>query len=108
MGVVKDAPHPNAARLFEAYVLSPEGQALDLAVLDPLSERDQAVTEAPLYFQKRWGYHPTGNQSRSRLLHRFPDETPFEEQMRINQFDYLLASERAAATLAEQYVGLPY
>ncbi|MDQ2763122.1 MAG: extracellular solute-binding protein [Pseudomonadota bacterium] len=28
MGIMKDAPHPNAARLFEAYVLSPEGQAV--------------------------------------------------------------------------------
>jgi ABC-type Fe3+ transport system substrate-binding protein len=28
MGITKDAPHPNAARLFEAYVLSPEGQAV--------------------------------------------------------------------------------
>jgi p-hydroxybenzoate 3-monooxygenase len=42
------------------------------------------------------------------LLHRFPDETPFERKMRLNEFDYLLASERAAASLAEQYVGLPY
>jgi p-hydroxybenzoate 3-monooxygenase len=42
------------------------------------------------------------------LLHRFPNETPFEEQMRLNQFDYLHASEHAAASLAEQYVGLPY
>jgi p-hydroxybenzoate 3-monooxygenase len=42
------------------------------------------------------------------LLHRFTGETPFEEQMRLNQFDYLLASENAAATLAEQYIGLPY
>jgi p-hydroxybenzoate 3-monooxygenase len=42
------------------------------------------------------------------LLHRFADETPFEERMRLNQFDYLHASEHAAATLAEQYVGLPY
>jgi p-hydroxybenzoate 3-monooxygenase len=42
------------------------------------------------------------------LLHRFPDETPFEQQMRFNQFDYLHMSEHAAATLAEQYVGLPY
>jgi p-hydroxybenzoate 3-monooxygenase len=42
------------------------------------------------------------------LLHRFNDETPFEARMRTNQFDYLLASERAAASLAEQYVGLPY
>ena len=42
------------------------------------------------------------------LLHRFPNETPFEEKMRLNQFDYLHASEHAAASLAEQYVGLPY
>jgi len=42
------------------------------------------------------------------LLHRFPNETPFEEKMRLNQFDYLHASEHAAAALAEQYVGLPY
>jgi len=42
------------------------------------------------------------------LLHRFPDETAFEEQMRFNQFDYLHASEHAQASLAEQYVGLPF
>jgi len=42
------------------------------------------------------------------LLHRFPQETPFDQQMRLNQFDYLLASEHAQASLAEQYVGLPY
>jgi p-hydroxybenzoate 3-monooxygenase len=42
------------------------------------------------------------------LLHRFSDETPFEEQMRLNQFDYLHASEHAQASLAEQYVGLPF
>jgi p-hydroxybenzoate 3-monooxygenase len=42
------------------------------------------------------------------LLHRFPDETPFDQQMRLNQFDYLLASEHAQASLAEQYGGLPF
>jgi p-hydroxybenzoate 3-monooxygenase len=42
------------------------------------------------------------------LLHRFPAETAFEEQMRLNQFDYLHASEHAQASLAEQYVGLPF
>jgi p-hydroxybenzoate 3-monooxygenase len=42
------------------------------------------------------------------LLHRFPGETPFDQQMRLNQFDYLLASESAQASLAEQYVGLPF
>jgi len=42
------------------------------------------------------------------LLHCFPDETPFEQQMRLNQFDYLQSSEHAQASLAEQYVGLPF
>jgi p-hydroxybenzoate 3-monooxygenase len=42
------------------------------------------------------------------LLHRFPDETPFEAQIRFNQFDYLQASMHAQASLAEQYVGLPF
>jgi p-hydroxybenzoate 3-monooxygenase len=42
------------------------------------------------------------------LIHQFPNETPFEKRMRENQFDYLLASERAQASLAEQYIGLPF
>ena len=42
------------------------------------------------------------------LLHRFPAETPFEEKMRYNQFDYLCASEHAQASLAELYAGLPF
>ncbi|MFY9768957.1 MAG: 4-hydroxybenzoate 3-monooxygenase, partial [Xanthobacteraceae bacterium] len=42
------------------------------------------------------------------LLHRFPAETPFDEQMRFNQFDYLHASEHAQASLAEQYAGLSF
>lgn len=43
----------------------------DLAAVDALGERDREVTDLPLYFQKRWGYHPGGE--RSRLLHRRPD-----------------------------------
>jgi len=42
------------------------------------------------------------------LIHAFPDESPFERRMRENQFDYLHASESAQASLAEQYVGLPF
>jgi p-hydroxybenzoate 3-monooxygenase len=41
------------------------------------------------------------------LLHRFPDEQPFEKQLRFNEFYYLCASEHAAGALAEQYAGLP-
>jgi p-hydroxybenzoate 3-monooxygenase len=42
------------------------------------------------------------------LLHHFPAETPFEGRMRIDHFDYLRSSERAQASLAEQYAGLPF
>jgi p-hydroxybenzoate 3-monooxygenase len=41
------------------------------------------------------------------LLHHFPDDTPFDERTKENQLDYLASSEAAAASLAEQYVGLP-
>jgi p-hydroxybenzoate 3-monooxygenase len=42
------------------------------------------------------------------LLHRFPGDTPFDERMRENQLDYLARSDVAQASLAEQYVGLPF
>jgi len=42
------------------------------------------------------------------LLHRFPDDSPFDERMKENQLDYLAASEHAQASLAEQYVGIPF
>jgi p-hydroxybenzoate 3-monooxygenase len=42
------------------------------------------------------------------LLHRFPDDTAFDERTKENQLDYLAASESAQASLAEQYVGLPF
>jgi p-hydroxybenzoate 3-monooxygenase len=42
------------------------------------------------------------------LMHRFPDELAFEARARQNQFDYLASSEHAQASLAEQYVGLPF
>jgi p-hydroxybenzoate 3-monooxygenase len=42
------------------------------------------------------------------LLHRFPDDTEFDVRMKENQLDYLAASPNGLASLAEQYVGLPY
>jgi p-hydroxybenzoate 3-monooxygenase len=42
------------------------------------------------------------------LLHRFPDEPTFDQRARENQFDYLVSSVHAQASLAEQYVGLPF
>jgi len=43
------------------------------------------------------------------LLHRFPDETPFEQQMRVNSVRlFCWPPSTPRASLAEQYVGLPY
>ena len=42
------------------------------------------------------------------LLHRFPGDSSFDERMKENQLDYLASSEHAQASLAEQYVGIPF
>jgi len=42
------------------------------------------------------------------LLHRFPDESDFDERTKEDQLDYLRSSYHAQASLAEQYVGLPF
>lgn len=43
----------------------------------------------------------------SKLMHQFPDNSPFEKKMQRAEFDYLVASETASKTIAENYVGLP-
>lgn len=42
------------------------------------------------------------------LLHRFPEQSPFEQRMQQAELDYLVSSPHAMAALAENYVGLPY
>ncbi len=42
------------------------------------------------------------------LLHRFPDESPFDQRMREEDLAYLTRSETARASVAQQYVGLDY
>jgi p-hydroxybenzoate 3-monooxygenase len=44
----------------------------------------------------------------TRLLHRFPNDDPFDQRTREDELAYLARSENAMAALAEQYVGLPY
>ena len=41
------------------------------------------------------------------LLHRHPDDSPFDRRRQIADLDYLTSSEAAMRTLAENYVGLP-
>jgi p-hydroxybenzoate 3-monooxygenase len=42
------------------------------------------------------------------MLHRFPDEDSFHRELQRAQLEYVVSSRAAAASLAENYVGLPY
>ncbi len=41
------------------------------------------------------------------MLHRFPDENPFDRRRQLAELDYVTSSQAAAKALAENYVGLP-
>jgi p-hydroxybenzoate 3-monooxygenase len=42
------------------------------------------------------------------LLHRFPDASPYDRRMQAIELTYLFSSRAALASLAENYVGLPF
>jgi len=42
------------------------------------------------------------------MLHRFPDDDSFHRRLQRAQLEYVVSSRAAAASLAENYVGLPY
>jgi len=42
------------------------------------------------------------------LLHKFPDNTPYENKLQTTDLEYLLSSDTALGSLAENYVGLPF
>ena len=41
------------------------------------------------------------------ILHRFPNENPFDRRRQLAELDYVASSRTGAQTLAENYVGLP-
>jgi p-hydroxybenzoate 3-monooxygenase len=43
----------------------------------------------------------------TRLMHRFPDDGPFERRMQVAELDYIATSSAAQKSIAENYVGLP-
>jgi p-hydroxybenzoate 3-monooxygenase len=45
--------------------------------------------------------------SLTKLMHRFPDDGPFERRMQIAELDYIASSVAAQSAIAENYVGLP-
>ena len=42
------------------------------------------------------------------MLHRFPDNLPYEDKLQNTELEYLFSSEQALGSLAENYVGLPF
>ncbi len=45
--------------------------------------------------------------SLTKLMHRFPEDGPFERAMQVAELDYIASSIAAQTTIAENYVGLP-
>jgi p-hydroxybenzoate 3-monooxygenase len=45
--------------------------------------------------------------SLTKLLHRFPDDGPFEQRMQVAELEYLAGSRAMQTAIAENYVGLP-
>lgn len=45
--------------------------------------------------------------SLTRLMHRFPDDGPFERAMQVAELDYVAGSRAAQTAIAENYIGLP-
>ena len=45
--------------------------------------------------------------SLTRLMHRFPEDGPFERAIQVAELDYIASSRAAQTAIAENYVGLP-
>ncbi len=45
--------------------------------------------------------------SLTKLMHRFPEDGPFERRMQVAELDYIANSVAARTSIAENYVGLP-
>lgn len=43
----------------------------------------------------------------TKLMHRFPDDAPFDRRMQSAELDYIAGSEAMRTAIAENYVGLP-
>ena len=102
-----------------AHIVPPTGaKGLNLAVAD-IRLLARALTEH--YVNKSDRYIDTYSETvlsrvwkverfswqLSTLMHQFPDNSPFEKRMQRAEFDYLVQSEAASRTIAENYVGLP-
>lgn len=79
------------------------------ALLDHYKKGDDAGLEA--YSQKALARVWKGQRFSwwmTTLLHRFPDNSGFDNHLQQTDLEYLFSSEKALGSLAENYVGLPF
>jgi p-hydroxybenzoate 3-monooxygenase len=43
----------------------------------------------------------------TKLMHRFPEDSPFERRMQLAELGYIASSRAAQQIIADNYVGLP-
>ncbi len=102
-----------------AHIVPPTGaKGLNLAASDvhylseALIERYRSGSTAPLdeygprALRRVWGAVRFSWWLTS-LLHRFPDQTAFDQRTQEQELSYLTSSEAAQTAMAEQYVGFP-
>ena len=102
-----------------AHIVPPTGaKGLNLAVSDvqilaralkhfyDTGSRDLLDTYSEVCLRRVWKVQRFSWWMTS-MLHRFPDEKPFDHRRQLAELDYVTSSRAAAQTLAENYVGLP-
>ena len=67
-----------------------------------LLERYSAICLRRIWKAERFSWWMTS------VLHRFPDTDAFSQRIQQTELEYYLGSEAGLATIAENYVGLPY
>jgi len=104
---------------YSAHIVPPTGaKGLNLAIADV-----QVLTRALVEFYRNGSQRELDRYSEiclrrvwkvqrfswwmTSMLHRFPDENPFDYRRQLAELDYVTSSAAAAKSLAENYVGLP-
>jgi p-hydroxybenzoate 3-monooxygenase len=102
-----------------AHIVPPTGaKGLNLAVADvqvlaralkhfyATGNRDLLDTYSEVCLRRVWKVQRFSWWMTS-MLHRFPDENPFDHRRQLAELDYVTSSRAASQALAENYVGLP-
>lgn len=102
-----------------AHIVPPTGaKGLNLAASDvhyaaealvgffKASDNDAIAGYAPKALARVWKAERF-SWSLTKLMHRFPEDGPFERAMQVAELDYIASSRAAQTSIAENYVGLP-